>query len=104
MAPYTGNGEIRQAMYYNVILRCVRVSTDGMEKQHALHILSVSVALVTQHAKRSGVLCCRLWPVWLHNILQNYLINDAIFGKKLSGIKCVLRFSPRRFFLKHFSF
>jgi hypothetical protein len=36
----------------NETLRRVRVTTVAVEEQYVLHILSVSVALVTQHAKR----------------------------------------------------
>jgi len=31
----------RQAMYDNVTLRCVRVTTVAVEKQYVLHILSM---------------------------------------------------------------
>ena len=32
---------------------------------------------------------CHLWPVWLYNIFQPYLLNGTIFGKKkLLNIKC----------------
>jgi hypothetical protein len=37
---------------YNVTLRHVRETIVAVEKQWLLHILSVSVALVIQHAKR----------------------------------------------------
>lgn len=36
-------------MYYNVTLRNNLVTTVAGEKQHLLHILSVSAALVIQH-------------------------------------------------------
>ena len=42
----------RQAMYYNVILRCVRVTTFAVEKEH--WIFCVFVTLVIKHAKRMG--------------------------------------------------
>jgi len=48
---------------HNVTLRRVRVTTVAMEKQDVLHIRSVFVALVIQHAKRmrriivSSVVC-----------------------------------------------
>jgi hypothetical protein len=34
-----------------------------------------------------------MWPLWLHHIFRHYLINGAIFGKKLLNIKCVFIFS-----------
>ena len=35
-----------------------------------------------------AVLCCHLWPVWLHHIFPHYLMNVTIFGeKKLLNIK-----------------
>jgi hypothetical protein len=43
----------------------------------------VSVALVIRHAKRSAVLYCHLWPVWLYHIFPHYLINGTIFWKKV---------------------
>jgi hypothetical protein len=39
------------------------------------------------------ILWRHLWPLWLHHIFPHYLINGAIFEKKLLNIKCVLRFS-----------
>jgi hypothetical protein len=42
----TGNGRINRTM------RRVRVTTDAVEKQYLLHILSTSVVVVIQHAMR----------------------------------------------------
>jgi hypothetical protein len=44
-----------------------------------------------------------LWPLGLRHIFRHYLINGAIFGKKLLSIKCVFWFSLQ-FCLKRFSF
>ena len=54
------------ATRYNVTLRRVHVTTVAVEKQWVLHILSVSVALVTQHVMRIQP-HCRLWSA---NIFQ----------------------------------
>jgi hypothetical protein len=45
--------------------------------------------------------CYHLWLAGLYNIFPHYLINDTIFEKKLTNIKCV--FSVH-FCLKHFTF
>ena len=38
--------------------------------------------------------CCDvMWPLWLHQIFRHYVINGAIFLKKLLNIKCVFWFS-----------
>jgi hypothetical protein len=53
----------------------------------------VSVALVTQHAKRMCHIVL-LVTVWLYHIFQHYLINGTIFGEKDIGHKmCGLIFS-----------
>jgi hypothetical protein len=36
---------------------------------------------------------CYLWPFWLHNIFQHYLLNDMIFRKELLNANRVFRFS-----------
>jgi len=55
-------------------MRRVRETIVAIEKQQALHIECVFVALGIQHAK-----CVRhivsLRPVWLYNIFPHYLIN-----------------------------
>jgi len=38
------------------------------------------------------VLCCHLWPARLCKIFPHYLLNGAIFGKKLLNTKCVFWF------------
>jgi len=48
----------------------------------------VSVALITQHAKRS-----HLWPAWLYDIFPHYLITGTMSLEKLLNIKCVFWFS-----------
>jgi len=51
----------------------------------------VCVALVTQHAVRSAVLNCHLWPVRLYHFLSRYLINSRIFrgGENVIQHKCL---------------
>jgi hypothetical protein len=49
----------------NVTFRRVRLTTVAMDKQYVLYILSVSVALNIQHAKRVRLLYYRVWPVRL---------------------------------------
>jgi len=57
---------IKTARYYNVTLRCVRVTSVTVEEQDVVHILSVSAALVIQYAERmrhiipSSVACLAL--------------------------------------------
>ena len=66
---------------YNVTLRRVRVTIVAVKKQEVLHIRSVFVALVIQHAKRmhriiaSSVACLSVRP---YNIFLHYLINGTI--------------------------
>jgi hypothetical protein len=84
---------------YNVTLTCVRV-TIAVEKQYYVF---VCVRTRARARARACVLPClsrmqrvcailwrHLWPVWL-NIFRHYLINGAVFGKKVTGHKmCVL--------------
>jgi hypothetical protein len=46
------HGNTSMNVHINVILRRFRVNLAAVEKQSVLHILSVSVALLTQHAMR----------------------------------------------------
>ena len=48
------------------------------------------LGLLIQYATRRRHSVCGLW---LQHIFRHYLINDAIFGKKLLNIKCVFLFS-----------
>jgi hypothetical protein len=40
-----------------------------------------------------AALYCYMWPVWLHHIFTNYLINGEIFGNILLNTNCVFWFS-----------
>jgi len=66
------------------LLECVCSLTYSAHKTYGLYYFVVC-----------GLHLCRSFPY--------YLINNAILGKKLLSIKCVLRF-PLRLFPKHFSF
>jgi hypothetical protein len=61
-------------MYYvciNIIFRYVRLTIVAVEKQQVLHILSVSVALVIQHAIRMRRIVIRGlsgFTIFFHNI------------------------------------
>ena len=43
---------------------------------------------------------CHLQPVWLHHILQHYLMNSKIFGKNLLYIKFIFWFPLQLWFKK----
>jgi hypothetical protein len=53
----------------------------------------MSAALDIQHAMRMRRINRHQWPARLYYIFLHYLINGAIFVKKLLNIKCVLIFS-----------
>jgi hypothetical protein len=63
---------------YHVTSRRVLVTIVVVQKQCALHILSVSVAFVIQHTKRISLLWSRLWPVWLCHIFPHYAVKVTI--------------------------
>ena len=67
-------------------MRDVRVTNLAVEKQYALHILSVLIAVATQMTKWRMRMrpYCRLWPGWLYQIYPHYFINGTIFVIKKS--------------------
>ena len=70
---------------YNVTLRRPRETTAAVGKQYVLHILSVFMALVTQHAKRIAphyIVICSLSNSTV--LFPRYLINGTILGKKVT--------------------
>jgi len=77
-------------MYYNVTLRRVRAAIVAVGKQILqLHILSVSVARVIQHAMRMRhIVICGL-SVYT-TFFSDYFINGTIFEKKTEHKFCVL--------------
>jgi hypothetical protein len=74
----------RRQCAYNVKVARVSATIVLLEKQYALHILSVSVALRIKHKIHTLHLC----PTRLYSIIPHYLKNLAIFLKiKLLYIK-----------------
>jgi hypothetical protein len=73
------------------------LKTEARSRNHccrgkAIHVTCserVSVDLVIHMQSACAILYCRLWPLWHYRIFPHYLINGAIFGKKLLSIKCV---------------
>jgi hypothetical protein len=53
--------------------------------------LSVTYCLSSMQSVYA-ILWRNVWPLWLHHIFRHYLTNGAIFGKKLSTLKCVFLF------------
>ena len=80
----------------------LRLNVNGRSQNHcslgeAISITCsecVSVALVSQHAKRMRRIILSKWPVWLYYIFPYYLIDGTIFGK-LFWIYNLFRFSPQ---------
>jgi hypothetical protein len=73
-------------------------------KTEILHILTVSLALVIQHAKGmhriisspvARMTTIIFQPISLYQNFRNYLRNCAIFGNNLLNMKCAFRFSVR---------
>jgi hypothetical protein len=81
----------RQAVFYNVTLRRVRVTIIAVEKAISIaYSECMSIALVIQHAKRTRRIIL-LSVAWLAlPYFSTYLINDTIFRKQSLIIKCVL--------------
>jgi hypothetical protein len=79
--------------------RCRRVNEISVTYSECVY-----VALGIQDAKRSAVLCCRVWPVRLCHIFLHYFVNGTIFGVKVTEGKMCFRFSVQLFFfLEHSS-
>ena len=86
---------------YNVTLRRVRSTIVVVEKQWVLHNLSVSIALVIQHAMRMRHIFSVVCPALQY--FPTYFIKGTIFVQKLLSTKCVFRFLLQ-ICLKYFSF
>ena len=77
----------RQAMYAQRNNEARSRIIVAMIQQYVLHICLCACSCVHVALWR------HLWPLWLHHSFRHYLINDAIFRKKLLTIKCVFWFS-----------
>jgi hypothetical protein len=53
-----------------------------MEKQYVLHILSVFVALVIEHAMRMRL--SHLWPVRLYKVVHIFSLTTRFSRKKVT--------------------
>ena len=87
---------------HNVIWRRFRLTTVAMEKQEVLHIVSVSVTLVIQHATRMRHIILSVACVAPQHFSTLCHKRHDFSGEKLLNIKCVLIYL--QFYLKHFSF
>jgi len=77
----------RQAAYWSVALRRVRATNLAVEK------VEVCVCSLRYPAYNAHAPFWYLWPTRLYRIFPLYLINGAIFGKRLLNKKCVFWFS-----------
>ena len=65
-------------MYLNVTLRRVRSTIVAVEKQYALHILSICSRRYPACSAHAPY--CHLWPALFYSIFPHYLIiNGTIF-------------------------
>jgi len=90
------NGLPQQDMQctYNITLRCVRASIVAVEKQWALHNLSVCICSLSCPACNAHAPYCHLWPAPLPYIFPHYLTNGTIFETTFTEHKnCVSIFS-----------
>ena len=73
------------------VLTCVlaRACVCGCPTAWACACECARVALLVEHATSMCHIVLSLWPLWLHHIFRNYLINGTIFGKKLLNITFV---------------
>ena len=96
----------RQAMYYNVTFRRVRLTIVALEMQQILHILNVCVCSLRYPGckHKHHVVVCGLprSTIFFHIISQTVRLSKKE-KKKVIELKCVFRFSLR-FCLQHFSF
>jgi len=86
----------------NLTLRHVRATIVAVEKQEALHVLSVCVCVCVCRLSypackvHAPLLYCNLWPARDYNLFTYYLKNKErkkgkiFLGKKLLNIKYVL--------------
>ena len=70
-------------MYHTATIRRVRLTNVPVKICIIVHILSVFVALVAQHAKRTIIF--HLWPVRQHHIFTHNLIKGTTFVGCVGG-------------------
>jgi len=79
----TWHSEIREAMYYNVTMRRVRLTTVGMEKHYALHILSFYLCLnyptCKAHAVYYAVICDLSVSTTFFHIISYTRFSEKIY-------------------------
>jgi hypothetical protein len=75
-----------------IMLMCICATTVAVAKQSVLYILSVFVALVTQHAKHTWYYIVTS-DVSGSTIFVHILLTGMIFGRKLLKMSCVFWFS-----------
>jgi hypothetical protein len=89
---------------HDVTFRRVHKTIVPKDKQSVLHISVCACTWVracdrgsawslTYPARNAQAPYCHLWRLWIHSILEHYLMDDTIFGKRLLSIKCVFSFS-----------
>ena len=93
-ALYNGTRNKTGNILINVTLRRVRVTTVAEQKQEVFHAMSVSVALVIQHAKRKhrtifSSVACLVLPYFSTLFHKHY----AFWKQKLWNTKCMFWFS-----------
>jgi hypothetical protein len=81
----------------NGIWRCVR-ATNFFRGNSISITYSECVCCLSYTACKAHAPWYHLWPVRLYHIFPLYVINVAIFVKKLLIIKCAFWFSPQFFF------
>jgi hypothetical protein len=67
---------------YSVTLGRVRASNVAVEKQRALHNLSVCICSLRYPACNARAPYCYMWPVPLYKLFPHYLINGTNLEKK----------------------
>ena len=98
------NKQTRNTNQYKIVTRLATCAKRNIEATSHNHCYSggairvkyyecVFVTLVIQHSKRLIRIVLLTVTCLAYNILQHYLINGTIFGKRLLNIKCVLIFS-----------
>jgi hypothetical protein len=74
---------------HKVTLRSVRATAVAMEKQLALHNLSVRICSLCYPARNTYGPYFHLWSVPVYNIFANGVINGAIFETPLLNTRCM---------------